>query len=51
MTPWWISTPPNYVCRGQTCVVKPCTMDSQCSGACVNGACAAQVGKCEGEEF
>jgi len=42
---------PNYVCRGQTCVVKPCTMDSQCSGACVNGACAAQVGKCEGEEF
>jgi hypothetical protein len=42
--------PVDYACLDDACQVKPCTSDSECSVACVNGQCAAQMGKCEGEE-
>lgn len=41
--------PPNFACESgsnSTCMRKPCTKDSECAGACVNGKCYPGAGVC-----
>lgn len=36
----------NSKCSNTQCVHQPCAVDSECSGYCVNGVCAAGLGIC-----
>jgi hypothetical protein len=38
--------PTNEVCSDRLCVAKPCAVDGECSGYCVNGVCSSGLGAC-----
>ena len=38
--------PTNTVCAKRLCAAKPCSLDTECVGFCVNGVCSSTLGTC-----
>lgn len=38
----------NFVCTAGKCAPKPCSANQDCGDYCVNGACSATIGQCQG---